>query len=165
MKNYCSKCRSELIEGFKFCSYCGEKIGESSMIKAGASTRFGSYVIDLIILGGIGFITGLFFALGETLVFQSEIGDFGVFLISGFINLSYYTYFFGRGQTPGMKSMKIKLLKTDGTQNIGYFKGFLRWVGMLISALAIYLGFLWIFIDENSQGWHDKIADTIVVLD
>jgi uncharacterized RDD family membrane protein YckC len=40
---------------------------------------------------------------------------------------------------------------------------FLRWVGYLISTLAIYLGFLWIAFDRKARGWHDIIAGTVVV--
>jgi len=128
------------------------------MEKAGAGTRLVSYIIDAIILWIIGAIVGLIFmALG--------VGYVAASLIVGIlISLGYFTYFFGNGQTPGMKVMKIKLCGTDDTYPIGYGKGFLRWIGMLISALVIYIGFLWILIDKDKQGWHDKIADTYVVL-
>ena len=129
------------------------------MEKAGAGTRLVSYIIDAIILWIIGAIVGLIFmALGVGYVAASII-------IGLLISLGYFTYFFGNGQTPGMKVMKIKLCGTDGTYPIGYGKGFLRWIGMLISALVIYIGFLWILIDKDKQGWHDKIADTYVVLE
>jgi len=129
------------------------------MEKAGAGTRLVSYIIDAIILWIIGAIVGLIFmALGAGYVAASII-------VGILISLGYFTYFFGNGQTPGMKVMKIKLCGTDGTYPIGYGKGFLRWIGMLISALVIYIGFLWILIDKDKQGWHDKIADTYVVLE
>ena len=129
------------------------------MEKAGAGIRLGSYIIDAIILWIIGAILGfIFMALGAEYVAASII-------IGILISLGYFTYFFGNGQTPGMKVMKIKLCGTDGTYPIGYGKGFLRWIGMLISALVIYIGFLWILIDKDKQGWHDKIAGTYVVLE
>ena len=129
------------------------------MEKAGAGTRLVSYIIDAIILWIIGAIVGLIFmALGTGYMAASII-------VGILISLGYFTYFFGNGQTPGMKVMKIKLCGTDGTYPIGYGKGFLRWIGMLISALVIYIGFLWILIDKDKQGWHDKIADTYVVLE
>jgi uncharacterized RDD family membrane protein YckC len=128
------------------------------MEKAGAGIRLVSYIIDAIILWVIGAIVGLIFmALGVGYVAAS-------ISIGLLISLGYFTYFFGNGQTPGMKVMKIKLCGTDGTYPIGYGKGFLRWIGMLISGLVIYIGFLWILIDKDKQGWHDKIADTYVVL-
>ena len=129
------------------------------MEKAGAGTRLVSYIIDAIILWIIGAIVGLIFmAIGVGYVAASII-------VGILISLGYFTYFFGNGQTPGMKVMKIKLCGTDDTYPIGYGKGFLRWIGMLISALVIYIGFLWILIDKDKQGWHDKIADTYVVLE
>ncbi|MDD1697770.1 MAG: RDD family protein, partial [Methanoregula sp.] len=40
---------------------------------------------------------------------------------------------------------------------------FLRWVGYLFSGLILNLGFLWIVFDKRKQGWHDKIAGTLVI--
>ena len=38
-----------------------------------------------------------------------------------------------------------------------------RWIGMLISTMVLGLGYLWILIDKNNQGRHDKIAGVYVV--
>jgi len=35
--------------------------------------------------------------------------------------------------------------------------------GKTISAMVLYLGFIWIFIDEENQAWHDKIFNSNVV--
>ena len=40
-----------------------------------------------------------------------------------------------------------------------------RLFAYLISALPLFLGFAWIAIDRRRQGWHDKIAGTLVVYD
>ena len=40
---------------------------------------------------------------------------------------------------------------------------FLRWVGSLVSGIFLFLGFIWITVDSRKQGWHDKIAATLVV--
>jgi uncharacterized RDD family membrane protein YckC len=124
---------------------------------AGAGSRLVSYIIDNIIVGVIGSILSyLSMNVGGTL--GGIIAFFGVL-----VSVAYYTYFFGNGQTPGMKAMNIKLIRTDGTYPIGYGKGFLRWIGMIISAVVILLGYIWILIDKKKQGWHDKIAGTYVV--
>ncbi len=137
------------------------------MEKAGVGARFVSYIFDSIIISVIdfAFIVVLVFVSG--LAFWHAIVKFeGVLNLSNLlINMCYFTYFFGNGQTPGMKAMDIKLCGTDGTYPIGYGRGFLRWIGMIISGLVFSLGFLWILIDTNKQGWHDKIAGTYVVLD
>ena len=77
----------------------------------------------------------------------------------------YFTYFFGKGgQTIGMMAMGIRLIGTDGITPIGYKRGFLRFVGMILSGWILYLGFFWILIDKNRQGWHDTLADTYVIM-
>jgi uncharacterized RDD family membrane protein YckC len=118
--------------------------------KASVGKRFVSWLIDAIILGIVG---GVLTLSAET------VGN----VMGTVISIAYYTYLFGRGQTLGMMAMKIKLIRTDGTYPIGYTRGFLRWVGMMISGLVMCIGYLWIVIDKDKQGWHDKIADTYVV--
>ena len=128
------------------------------MEKADAGARFGSYIIDGVI------VTVISYALIIPLC-MSGVEYAAVSWIGLPISIGYFTYFFGNGQTLGMKAVKIKLCGTDGTYPIGYGRGFLRWIGMIISGLVIGLGYLWILIDKNKQGWHDKIADTYVVVE
>ena len=123
---------------------------------AGVGSRFVSYLVDGIIVGVIGYaLTLALVAIGVDYTSASFTG-----VPCGLV---YFTYFFGTGQTPGMKVMNVKLVRTDGDSEIGYGKGFVRWIGMIISALVLCLGFLWILIDKHKQGWHDKIAGVYVV--
>jgi uncharacterized RDD family membrane protein YckC len=39
----------------------------------------------------------------------------------------------------------------------------LRYIGYFLSALPLYLGFLWALWDRRHQGFHDKLAGTTVV--
>jgi uncharacterized RDD family membrane protein YckC len=41
----------------------------------------------------------------------------------------------------------------------------LRYLGYYVSTVAFGLGFLWVAFDARKQGWHDKIATTVVVHD
>ncbi|MDO9559233.1 MAG: RDD family protein [Syntrophales bacterium] len=93
--------------------------------------------------------------------------DIGViwiyYLITLFLDMIYFTWFHGSvGQTPGKMMLGLRVVQaTGGPMTFG--RAFLRWVGYLISKLAVYLGFIWIAFDRRKQGWHDKIAGTIVV--
>ena len=51
----------------------------------------------------------------------------------------------------------------DGSITFGV--AFLRLIGYLVSGAMFYLGFLWIAVDPRKQGWHDKIAGTVVIRD
>ncbi|MEA2015005.1 MAG: RDD family protein [Thermodesulfobacteriota bacterium] len=165
---YCPNCGAEMEDGAVFCGSCGTSIGgpadgagKPGMELAGVGSRFVSCIVDGIILNIIKYIfIGLIIATGA--------GYFEAAMIAAFISIPiaavYMIYFFGKGQTPGMMATKIKLIRTDGSDYIGYWHGFLRYIGMPISALVLGLGYIWILIDKNKQGWHDKIADVYVVV-
>ena len=42
---------------------------------------------------------------------------------------------------------------------------FLRWIGYMLSSLPLNLGFLWVAFDARKQGFHDKLAGTVVILE
>ena len=45
----------------------------------------------------------------------------------------------------------------NGGQMIG------RYLGYFIACLPLFLGILWVGLDKRKQGWHDKLAGTVVV--
>ena len=70
-----------------------------------------------------------------------------------------------RGATPGKMAISAKIVdaKTGGAPATG--KLVLRYVAYLVSMLPLFVGFVWIAIDRRKQGFHDKIADTVVIYD
>jgi uncharacterized RDD family membrane protein YckC len=67
------------------------------------------------------------------------------------------------GATPGKLALALKVVdaRTGGRPSTGRLV--LRFLCYLVSALPLYLGFLWIAVDRRKQGWHDKIAGTVVI--
>jgi uncharacterized RDD family membrane protein YckC len=81
------------------------------------------------------------------------------------IGLAYFMYFwssYGHGQTLGDRALNIRVVKTTGAE-LTLMDAFLRYVGLVISFLVIFIGVIWVAFDANKQGWHDKIASTYVV--
>jgi uncharacterized RDD family membrane protein YckC len=66
------------------------------------------------------------------------------------------------GQTLGMRFQGLRVVRTDGSR-LGWVRALIREIGYLISAVFLFLGFLWILVDNRRQGWHDKLAGTLVV--
>lgn len=134
---------------------------------AGVGQRLASYLVDVVVLSVI--YIALIFLSGVQIEEEAIAGgDFSmtfiaIYILMAAIAIGYYTYFFGKGQTPGMKLVEVKLIRTDGVEPVGYKKGFFRWIGMEISGMVLFLGYVWILIDKKRQGWHDKIAGTYVV--
>jgi uncharacterized RDD family membrane protein YckC len=78
------------------------------------------------------------------------------------LSLAYFVYFTGfSGQTIGKMALKIRVI-SNRNGRVSFPMAFLRWIGYLISAGILFLGFLWITFDNEARGWHDKIAGTRV---
>ena len=67
------------------------------------------------------------------------------------------------GATPGKIALGVKIVDaaTGEPPNLGRLV--VRFLAYFVSALPLYLGFLWVAVDRRKQGWHDKIARTIVI--
>ncbi len=63
-----------------------------------------------------------------------------------------------------MRLTGLRVVGTDG-RPIGLGAAVLRWVGIVISAAVVLLGLVWVAIDQRKQGWHDKLAGTVVLRD
>ena len=146
-------------------------------IYGGFWRRSFAFMIDEMILTAIGWIL---FLIGGTalnlgiqareLVFDEEM-FWGLSLkyvllyqfLTGLLSMAYFTYLHGTmGQTLGKKSLGLKVMQETG-EAMRPGLAFLRWVGYLINAVCMNLGFIWIAFDGRKQGWHDKIAGTVVI--
>ena len=67
------------------------------------------------------------------------------------------------GATPGKLAVAVRIVDARTGQPVGTGRLALRLLCYLLSALPLYLGFLWIAFDRRKQGWHDKIARTVVI--
>ncbi len=66
------------------------------------------------------------------------------------------------GQTPGKYFLGLRVYRMDG-KPLTLTRSVRRYVGYLLSFLAFGLGFIWIAIDDQRQGFHDIFANTCVV--
>jgi uncharacterized RDD family membrane protein YckC len=68
-----------------------------------------------------------------------------------------------RQATPGKMAISATIVDaaTGKRPTTGQFIG--RYFAYYVSMLAFFLGFLWIAFDARKQGWHDKLAGTVVV--
>jgi uncharacterized RDD family membrane protein YckC len=75
-----------------------------------------------------------------------------------------YSYMRG-GQSFGKRFIGVRVVRTDG-RPIDYQTAVLRHiVGYPLSILLFGLGVVWMLWDRRRQGWHDKLAKTVVVKD
>ncbi|RME27921.1 MAG: hypothetical protein D6806_03775 [Deltaproteobacteria bacterium] len=77
--------------------------------------------------------------------------------------LVYVTIFcvFG-GQTAGQMLLGLKVVDRFG-HTPGWKVAFVRMVGLGMSFLVGCAGFVWIAFDAERRGWHDRLANTVVI--
>lgn len=66
--------------------------------------------------------------------------------------------------TPGKMLLKMKVVDAATEAPISNRQIALRLAGYFVSTLPLLLGFFWISFDKRRQGWHDKIAGTVVII-
>lgn len=68
-----------------------------------------------------------------------------------------------RQATPGKIAIGARIVdaETGGVPSTGQLVG--RYLGYYISIIPLFLGIIWVAFDPRKQGWHDKLAGTVVV--
>ena len=63
------------------------------------------------------------------------------------------------GSTPGLRLARLQLSRFDGTQTKRSLR---RWrvLASFLSATSLGMGYAWLFLDEDSLCWHDRITHT-----
>jgi uncharacterized RDD family membrane protein YckC len=90
---------------------------------------------------------------------------FGYLATAAVIFFNFVYFYMRRGQSFGKRFVSIRVIRVDG-HPIDYKTALLRHiVGYPLSFLFLGLGVLWAVWDRNQQGWHDKLAKTVVIND
>ncbi len=67
------------------------------------------------------------------------------------------------GATPGKVLMHCRIVDSKSLQPPSKMQIITRFLGYFASSLPMYLGFFWIAWDKRKQGFHDKLARTLVL--
>jgi uncharacterized RDD family membrane protein YckC len=143
---------------------------------AGFFSRSVAFVLDLVILnivllGGSALIQAFlsFFRLTglvDSIKTALEYSTYNIVIESVLITLiviGYFTLFWTLvGFTPGKAILGLKVVRKNGAK-ASFGRSILRFFAYWISAIPLFLGFLWVLWDPKRQGWHDKIAGTQVL--
>jgi uncharacterized RDD family membrane protein YckC len=84
-------------------------------------------------------------------------------LLQAFPILYFVGFWTWRGQTPGLMLFGLRVAREADGRSPGFARSILRFVGYWICWITLFIGFFWVGADSRKQGWHDKIAGTVVV--
>jgi uncharacterized RDD family membrane protein YckC len=72
-------------------------------------------------------------------------------------------FWIARQATPGKMLVHARIVDAVTLGKPGAGRMIVRYLGYYVSLLAFGLGFFWVGWDPRKQGWHDKLAGTVVV--
>lgn len=65
--------------------------------------------------------------------------------------------------TPGKMLIGAEIVDADTGGPMTLSQSVIRYLGYFVSTIPLGLGLIWVAFDPRKQGWHDKIAGTVVV--
>jgi len=68
-----------------------------------------------------------------------------------------------RQATPGKMVLSLRILDADTRASLSFGQSVGRYFAYLVSIIPLGIGLIWVAFDRRKQGWHDKLANTIVV--
>ena len=68
-----------------------------------------------------------------------------------------------RAATPGKMVMGLKIVNADDFAPLTTPQAIGRYLAYIPAMLVLGIGLLWVAFDARKQGWHDKLAGTVVI--
>lgn len=145
-------------------SATGQAAAEDNLEYVGFWARLGASLIDsvLVLLICAPLATAIYgedYWLSETFVHGPA--DILInWVLPAVAVLLFWTY---RQATPGKMAIRARIVdaRTGGQPTTRQLV--IRYLGYYLSTLPLLLGFIWVAFDPRKQGWHDKLAHTVVV--
>ena len=119
-------------------------LNAATLPRAGFGIRMGALLLDLILIGIV--------------THQLHDHDIHLILLAAYGAVMWKL----KGSTIGGIICGLHVVRVDG-RPIDWPTAIVRALGCFLSLAVVGLGFIWIAIDHDRQGWHDKIAGTAVV--
>jgi uncharacterized RDD family membrane protein YckC len=135
---------------------------------AGLVTRTVAFFSDLVVINAIAFAVGIAVGLVASVVSSNDVtvgvGEVlaavgGLSLLAAVYLVAFWTLL---GQTPGMWLMRLAVVPVNGGR-MRVARSVRRLVGLVLAALPLGAGLLWMLVDDRRQGLQDKVAGTFVV--
>ena len=131
---------------------------------AGFWIRVGAALIDsvlmlLIIVPVLFMVYGEEYWLGEA--YFVGFWDFMInYILPALAVILFWVY---KSATPGKMALRLKIVDANTGQAVPTGRLIGRYLGYYVSTIPLLLGIIWVGIDKRKQGWHDKLAGTVVV--
>jgi len=114
-----------------------------------------------VVLAAAGVFGSIFYRLTRATLTVPEMAALGAGLLSVFWAGYQYLLMVYAGATPGLRAMKLRVQRFDGTPARRRLR---RWrvLGSMLSAVSLGMGYAWHFLDEDGLCWHERVTKTYI---
>ena len=135
----------------------------SDLKYAGFWIRVLAALIDTVLVGVVVFPLLLVVYGRSYSDLQRFIGGPGEILLSLVLAVAIVLFWLAKQATPGKMLVGAQIVdaKTGRKPSTSQLVG--RYLGYYVSIIPLGLGLIWVAFDARKQGWHDKLAGTVVV--
>ena len=118
-----------------------------------------SVLVSVLVLPILTWVYGRHYWSGESLL-QGPVDLLVSWVLPAVAVLAFWI---ARQATPGKMAISARVVdaRTGGPASTGQLIG--RYLGYFVSTFPFMLGLFWVGLDARKQGWHDKLAGTVVV--
>jgi uncharacterized RDD family membrane protein YckC len=126
--------------------------------------RVGASLIDTIIIMAITYPILISIYGWEYFEGSGGFEGFFDFIISFvFPMIAVISYWLYRQATPGKIAISARIVDAKTGEKASLQQYITRYVGYILALLPLGLGIFWVAWDKKKQGWHDKLAGTVVI--
>lgn len=133
---------------------------------AGFWTRFAASIIDSLWMLPLIVVLGYLYYDSQYIMsdalYLGGVDIFIQYILPAFITLAFWVY---KSATPGKMAVRTKIVDARTLEPASNGQLVIRYFSYYISMLVLFLGFIWVAFDKRKQGWHDKLAKTLVIHD
>lgn len=72
-------------------------------------------------------------------------------------------FWFYKSATPGKMAWGLKVVDARTHGKPALVNLVVRYIGYYVATIPLGIGIIWVAFDKKKQGWHDKMAGTVVV--
>ncbi len=98
---------------------------------------------------------------------QSEfyiLGFWDIVLNFIFPACAVFIFWHYKSATPGKMLCNLTIVDAKSRKKPSAGQLIRRYLGYYVSIIPLFIGFIWVGIDNKKQGWHDKLAGTFVII-
>lgn len=126
--------------------------------------RVGASLLDTVIMMAI-IIPLMFVFYGDSYLSSTDsvLGFADILLNYIFPLVAILLFWTYKSATPGKMAIKAIIVDADTGEQPTTKQYVIRYIGYFVSSIPLFIGLMWVGWDGRKQGWHDKMANTVVI--